>query len=144
MRDTRIGTAIAGLVAVGIGYVGVRYLTVPLAEAPGFVGSGDPDPATFLGNAKGVRDLASGIVLGGLLVTGRQRAAGWFMTAAAMIPTGDALVVLANAGSTTTAFGIHGATAVALLIGGGLLRSGADRADRHAAGPVSVTTTSPT
>lgn len=115
------GSAIAALIGAGITYIGWQYLSDPLGGAPQFAGSTAPDPAHLLGNAKGVRDLATGALLGGLLLAGRRRLAGRFMAAAAIIPAGDALVVLANGGSTATALGVHGLTAVAAVAGGILL-----------------------
>ena len=46
---------------------------------------------------------------------------GWFMLAATLIPVADAVIVLQQGGSRTVAFGVHGATAVAMLIISGLL-----------------------
>jgi hypothetical protein len=43
------------------------------------------------------------------------------MIAFATIPAGDMLTVLAHDGSTAAAFGVHGATAVAVLASGVLL-----------------------
>jgi hypothetical protein len=49
-----------------------------------------------------------------------RRALGWALVAAALTPTGDAVIVLANGGKRATAFGIHGLTA-ALLVAAGLI-----------------------
>ena len=43
------------------------------------------------------------------------------MVAAALIPVGDAIIVLRSGGSRAAAFGIHGATAVIMLAAGGTL-----------------------
>jgi hypothetical protein len=124
MIGTRIGTGIAALIGAGISWVGWQYTTAPVATAPSFVGSPDPDPVRFLGNAKGVRDLFFGVAIAGLLATRRRREAGAFMLLASMVPAGDALVVLRNGGSTATALGVHGATAAAGVASGVLLLRG--------------------
>ena len=45
----------------------------------------------------------------------------WFMLIATLIPVADAVIVLHQGGSRTVAFGVHGGTAVAMLIISGLL-----------------------
>ncbi len=52
---------------------------------------------------------------------GSAHALGWFMLIATLIPIADALIVLHHGGSRTVAFGVHGGTAVAMLIISGLL-----------------------
>ena len=46
---------------------------------------------------------------------------GWFMLIATLIPVADAMIVLHHGGSRTIAFGVHGGTAIAMLIISGLL-----------------------
>src|SRR5262249_39185207 len=50
-----------------------------------------------------------------------QAELGWFMLIASIIPLSDAVIVLHQGGSRTIAFGVHGGTAVAILIISGLL-----------------------
>ena len=52
---------------------------------------------------------------------GSAHVLGWFMLAATLIPVADAMIVLHQGGSRTVALGIHGGTAVAMLIISGLL-----------------------
>jgi hypothetical protein len=49
---------------------------------------------------------------------------GWFMLAATIIPLTDAAIVLRHGGTKAVAFGIHGATAVVMIVASGLLLSG--------------------
>jgi len=49
---------------------------------------------------------------------------GWFMLAATIIPLTDAAIVLSHGGTKAVAFGIHGATAVVMIVASGLLLSG--------------------
>jgi hypothetical protein len=124
MWSTRIGTALLGLIGLGIAYVGISYLIDPVGQAPTFVGSAAPDPVHVLGNAKGVRDLATGVAIAVLVAARQRRVAGWFALGGALIPTGDMLVVLAQHGSVVTALAVHGATAVAAVLAGVLLLRG--------------------
>ncbi|MET8702210.1 DUF4267 domain-containing protein [Kitasatospora sp. NPDC004723] len=118
----RVATVLAVLLALGIGYVGVNYLLAPESTASGF---GLPEwphggAAAFL-DAKGIRDLASGIAVLVLLGTGHRRALGRLLLVDALIPLGDAITVLTHHGSAVAAFGIHGATAVTVAATGALL-----------------------
>ena len=45
----------------------------------------------------------------------------WLILVLSLIPLGDALVVLTNGGRKSAAFGIHGATAAAMIIAALLL-----------------------
>jgi hypothetical protein len=55
---------------------------------------------------------------------GAARVLGWFMLAATLIPIADAMIVLHQGGSRTIALGVHGGTAVVMLIISGLLLIG--------------------
>ena len=128
VRTSRTGTALAALTGVGITYVGLSYLIDPVGTAPSFglpAWPGD-DAAAWL-NLKGVRDLATGLTVFALLAKGRREALGWVMLAFATIPAGDMLTILAHHGSKAAAFGIHGATAAAVLASGLLLLRAARR-----------------
>jgi Domain of unknown function (DUF4267) len=72
-------------------------------------------------SAKGIRDIASGLFVAMLMAYGSVHALGWFMLIATLIPIADAMIVLRQGGSRTIAFGVHGSTAVAMLIISGLL-----------------------
>ena len=68
--------------------------------------------------------LQSGLFVAMLMAYGSAHVLGWFMLAATLIPIADAVIVLHQGGSRTIAFGVHGATAVAMLIISGLLLIG--------------------
>ncbi|MEC3916580.1 DUF4267 domain-containing protein [Nocardia sp. CDC160] len=108
----RINNALALGGAAFITYIGVRYLAAPAAEAPGFGMPVAPTGAAadFL-NVKGVRDLASALLIVTLLATRQRRALGTAMLVTATIPVGDMLTILRHGGSTAMAFGVHGLTA---------------------------------
>lgn len=67
---------------------------------------------------KGTRELAMGLVIGILLVTGHRRALGWVLLMEAVAPFGDMINVLAHHGSLAAALGIHGLTAALIAITG--------------------------
>lgn len=70
---------------------------------------------------KGLRDLVSGLLGLALLAFSDTDAAAWFMLVIALTPLGDTVIVLRNGGTRAVAFGIHLATAVAVLVSAALL-----------------------
>ena len=119
---TIIGFYLSGVIAVGIVFIGCRFLLAPssAAAAYGVPAGAEPHSRAYL-SAKGIRDIASGLFAAMLIVFGSAHALGWFMLIASIIPLSDAVIVLHQGGSRTVAFGVHGGTAVALLIISGLL-----------------------
>ena len=112
-----IGYGLSGLLGLGIIFIGTRFLLAPRAASAGFgiaVGpdGGSADP--YL-SVKGVRDIASELVVFILLAAGEPRLLGGFMLAASIIPVGDAIIVLRRNGPKATAYGVHAVTAVAML-----------------------------
>src|SRR5262249_5112816 len=97
-----------------------RFLLAPstAAAAYGVPAGAEPHLQAYL-SAKGIRDIASGLFAAILMAYGSAHVLGWFMLAATLIPIADA--VLHQGGSRTVAFGVHGGTAVVMLIISGLL-----------------------
>ena len=123
---TTIGSVLAGLIAGGIILIGARYFWAPQA-ASGFgiphTPVADRSFQAWL-RVKGVRDIASGLFVAILLANGSAHLLGWFMLAAALIPVGDALIVLSSNGPRTAAYGVHGATALVMAVIAILLLAG--------------------
>ena len=119
---TSIGFYLSGLIVAGIIFIGCRFLLAPSTAAAGYgVPAGvEPHSRAYL-SAKGIRDIASGLFVAILMAYGSARVLGWFMLGATLIPVADAMIVLHQGGSRTIAFGVHGGTAVAMLIISGLL-----------------------
>lgn len=115
--------AIAALVVAVAGclfilFIGARFLLAPRVAMAGF---GVPeDSLRALTSIKGVRDIASGIVPLVVLAAGRH-AFGWALLAAAITPTGDAVIVRTNGGTLRHALSVHGATALVLVVVGLIL-----------------------
>ncbi len=111
----RLATVLAALGGLFILYVGIMYLVRPVETAAGF---GLPTWPTHDGTGflavKGVRDIASGLVILGLLLTGHRRALGWALLAFAFTPAADMVIVISNSGSLATALVVHGLTAIAV------------------------------
>jgi hypothetical protein len=114
----RLGYLGAAAVAIAIIFIGMRFALDP---ASGATGAGFGFSAVSLGEAKGVRDIGSGLVVLALLWAGQRRALGAALLAFAFIPTCDAAIVLLNGGPPAIAFGVHATTAGALLVLAGLL-----------------------
>lgn len=112
---------LAALMALTIIWIGARFLLAPEVGAEGF---GVPAEAGAFLAAKGIRDIGSGVVGLVLLATRQFRAAGWTIIALALIPLGDALVVLAWGGPPVLAYAMHGGTAAAMVLVGALLARG--------------------
>jgi hypothetical protein len=68
-----------------------------------------------------VRDIASGLFVIVLMIAGATHLVGWIILAATIIPLADAAIVLRNGGSKAIAWGVHGVTAVVMLITSALL-----------------------
>ncbi|MEV4565449.1 DUF4267 domain-containing protein [Nonomuraea sp. NPDC049419] len=99
--------------------IGVRFLFQPYAAATGYGVPATTDRAYL--TIKGVRDGTYGLVGLALLAFAGAHAEAWFMLVATAAPLGDTLIVLRNGGTKATAFGVHFATAVIMLISAALL-----------------------
>src|SRR5215467_406770 len=119
---TRIGFYLSGVIAIAIIFIGCRFLLAPstAAAAYGVPAGAELHSRAYL-FAKGIRDIASGLFAAMLIAFGSAHALGWFMLIATIIPIADAVIVLRQGGNRTVAFGVHGGTAVAMLIISGFL-----------------------
>ena len=111
-------TVLSGLIGAACILMGARVFWAPQAAAGfGIPGTRTEDP-TFRAwlSVKGVRDMASGLFILILVAAATPDLLGWFMLAAAAIPTGDALIVLRSKGPKAVAYGVHAATAAAMIV----------------------------
>lgn len=123
MTTTTIGYPLAGLIGGGIIFVGARFIIAPRVAAAGYGVQPDLSQRSngaYL-NVKGVRDIASGLIVFALMATGATHPLGWMMLAATIIPLGDAIIVLRHGGPKSIALGVHGLTAAVMLITSALL-----------------------
>jgi uncharacterized membrane protein len=111
---------LAALLAVAIIVIGYFYVLSP-ERITGSFGLQPPAPdldtRAWL-RLKGIRDIASGLIVLTLMLTTDQRTVGIALLVLAITPLGDMLNILGSGGSKSTAFSVHGATcAVMLLVG---------------------------
>ena len=111
------------LIAVGIIVIGSFYLLSP-ERFSGTFGlkppASDADTRAWL-RPKGIRDVASGLVLLTMMLTADSRLLGIALLAFAIIPLGDMSIILGSGGSRSRAFSIHGVTCAVMLVVGLLL-----------------------
>src|SRR6201986_807911 len=106
------------LVALAIIAIGAQYVVSPTTATRRF-GLPLPEDGAHIAwwlRLKGVRDIASGLAVLAFMSWGVPRGVGLILLVEAIIPVGDMLVILAAKGSTRSAFGIHGLTAVLMVL----------------------------
>ncbi|GIJ46212.1 membrane protein [Virgisporangium aliadipatigenens] len=112
-----VAYVLTGIIGAFGVFLGLNAFRTPRAAA-GFgipdTPTGDPTFRAWL-SVKAVRDIAAGVFTFVVLAGGTPHLIGWFVVAAAGIPVGDALVVWRSNGPKRAVFGIHGATAAAML-----------------------------
>jgi hypothetical protein len=114
-RFTTVLTILIGIFPLTFG---VRFLF----DGPGAgAGYGITAAAGGFFVAKGIRDIVAGLNLLALFALGQRRATGVLMAITALIPVTDMIVVLTHGGTVATALGIHGLTAVVILLDAWLL-----------------------
>ncbi|NRQ30769.1 DUF4267 domain-containing protein [Nonomuraea sp. NN258] len=99
--------------------IGARFLFTPRAAAAGYGVPAKEDGAYL--TIKGLRDGTYGLLGLALLIFAGPHAEAVFMLVVALLPLGDTLIVLRNGGAKAVAFGVHFATAVAILVSAALL-----------------------
>ena len=122
------GYVLSSLIAVGIIFIGSRFLWDPAAASRDFGIAKSPSPSTgFTGwlAVKGARDIVSGLFVFLIMANGSPRLLGEFLLVASLIAFGDAATVLRSGGSRRAAFGIHGLTALVIVATGASLIVGA-------------------
>ena len=118
---TPIAYGLAIVLDLFVLFIGLRFLLAPQAAAAGYGVPAKKDGDAAYLTIKGLRDSGYGILGLALLAFAGAHAEAWFMLVVALIPLGDTVIVLRNGGTKATAFGIHFATAVVVLISAALL-----------------------
>lgn len=119
MHNT-IPLIIAALVAVGIIVIGCFYLASPERVSGSFglkPPASDADTRAWL-RVKGIRDVASGLVVLTIMLAADSRLVGIVLLVLAIIPFGDMSNILGSRGSKSTAFSVHGVTCAVMLVAG--------------------------
>ena len=122
MQNT-IPLILAALLAVGIIVIGCFYLASP-RRVLGSFGLKPPasgaDTLAWL-RPKGIRDVASGLLVLTMMLTADRRLVGTALLVFAVIPFGDMSIILGSGGSKLRAFSVHGVTCAVMLVVGLLL-----------------------
>ena len=118
-----IPVILAALMAVAIMVIGCFYPVSP-ERISGTFGlkppASDADTLAWL-RPKGIRDVASGLVVLTMMLTADSRSVGIVLLVFAIIPFGDMSNVLSSGGSKSKAFCVHGVTCAVMLVVGLLL-----------------------
>ena len=104
---------LAALIAVAIIVIGCFYLASPERISASFglkPPASDANTRAWL-RPKGIRDVASGLVVLTMMLTADTRSVGTVLLVFAIIPFGDMSIILGSGGSKSRAFSIHGVTA---------------------------------
>ena len=114
---------LAALMAVGVIVIGCFYLLSPERISGSFglkPPASDADTRAWR-RLKGIRDVASGLVVLTMMLTADRRSVGIALLVEAIIPLGDMSIILGSGGSKSRAFSIHGVTCAVMLVVGLLL-----------------------
>ena len=114
----QIALGMAYLLALAIIAIGTQYIVSPMTATRSF---GLPLPENGVRipwwlRLKGVRDIAVGLIVLALIAWGAPGAAGLVLLVGAIIPLGDMTIILAAKGSTKLALGMHGLTAMLMIL----------------------------
>lgn len=119
---TWIGASLALVPALGIIAIGISYMAWPTAISQGFGFTTAITPeVTPWQHIKGPRDIASGLAVVAMLVFFGPAAAAVILLVEALIPIGDALMIIRNHGRLSAALGIHASTAGLMIVAAVLL-----------------------
>jgi hypothetical protein len=123
MTVAAVAYTLSGIIAAAIIFIGARFIVAPGVAAAGYdvqPDVGQPAVRAYL-SVKGIRDIASGLFVVIVLAAGATHLLGWVILAATIIPLADAAIVLRNDGPRSIALGVHGLTAVLMLVTSALL-----------------------
>ena len=119
----RIGTIIAGTIAAGIIAVGARFLVDPRGAARAYGVPLDSDADRWLTAVKGVRDMASGLVVAGAMALPGRDATRRMVALQTIIPIADGVIVATRFGARRPGFlAMHWGTAALMVVATALLR----------------------
>ncbi|WP_328387388.1 DUF4267 domain-containing protein [Nocardia sp. NBC_00416] len=116
--QSMIGNSLAALIGIAVVVMGSSFFWAPQGAA-GFGKPNPPlqDPAfrAWL-CVKGIRDMATGACILVLLAVGPPALLGGLVLTLALIPIGDATMVLRNKGPKSAAYGVHASSAAAMIV----------------------------
>jgi len=121
--NNAIPLILAALIAAGIIVIGCFYLASPERVSGSFglkPPAPDADTRAWL-RLKGIRDIASGLVVLAMMLAADSRSVGIVLLVFAIIPFGDLSNIIVSGGRRATAFSIHGVTCAVMIVVGLLL-----------------------
>ena len=121
--NNAIPLILAALIAAGIIVIGCFYLASPERVSGSFglkPPAPDADTRAWL-RLKGIRDIASGLVVLAMMLAADSRSVGIVLLVFAIIPFGDMSNIIVSGGRRATAFSIHGVTCAVMIVVGLLL-----------------------
>jgi hypothetical protein len=121
--DNAIPLILAALMAVGVIVIGCFYLVSPERISGSFglkPPASDADTRAWL-RLKGIRDVASGLVVLTMTLTAESRLVGIALLVFTIVPFGDMSIILGSGGRKAAAFSVHGVTCAVMLVVGLLL-----------------------
>ena len=118
----RLGNIMSGVIAVGITFIGARFLLAPRAAALSYGIPLASDRDRWLTAVKGVRDVTSGLLLAGALLSGVSAATRRLLAIETLIPLGDGAIIFSRFGWRRPGLlAIHWGTAAFAMLATGLL-----------------------
>ena len=105
------------LVAIGIIFIGIRFLIAPYIAASGYGIPLDHDSSSGYAYAKGIRDIYSGIIISVFLILRKVRVTAILFSIATIIPATDFYAILSGNGPGDLGhLLIHGCTTIYMII----------------------------
>ncbi len=105
------------LVAIGIIFIGIRFLVAPYIAAEGYGIPLDHDSSSGYAYAKGIRDIYSGIIILVFLALRKARITAILFSIATIIPAADFCIILSGNGPGDIGhLLIHGCTTIYMLV----------------------------
>jgi hypothetical protein len=112
----------SGVIAVGITFIGARFLLAPRVAALSYGIPLASDRDRWLTAVKGVRDVTSGLLLAGALLSGVSAATRRVLAIDTLIPLGDGAIVFSRFGWRRPGLlAMHWGTAAFAMLAAGLL-----------------------
>ena len=104
-------------IAVGIIFIGLRFIMAPSVAAQGYGIPLQPDSSLSYGYVKGIRDIFAGLILLPFLWLRRARTTAIIFSLAIIIPAADFCIILVNNGLHDIAhLLIHGGTTLYMIV----------------------------
>ncbi|MFJ2837992.1 DUF4267 domain-containing protein [Nocardia sp. NPDC087230] len=118
-----VGNSLAAVIALAVFVMGTSFFWAPQGAAGFGIPNSPIQDTAFRAwlRVKGVRDMACGVGILVVLAAGTTTLLGGLILVLALIPVGDAMIVLLSRGPKSAAYGVHATTAAVMLTTAALL-----------------------